>query len=187
MRCAAYGLVFRFDLNLLVPPKLDTRPSRGEWQPLRESNVLLSQRFGATNRPYTAHMAKAMSVSLLQEVYACFPEAFLRTASRPMRDVHKTDPGDIHTAWLLPHFTIERHREALLWSWTVGRLGGDDDEWNNDAAWSALGGGKGDEIRVGRIRRDSLDANVMSRSLRRAGYERPGATEYLFCESMTYF
>ncbi|KZV61927.1 hypothetical protein PENSPDRAFT_271833 [Peniophora sp. CONT] len=183
---STYGLVFRFDPNLQVPPKLDTRPSRGEWQPLRESNVLLSKRFGASNRPYTAHMAKAMSVSLLQEAYACFPEAFTRTALRPMRDVHRTDPGDLHTAFLLPQFTIERHREALLWSWAVGRMGGDDDGWDNDDAWTALGGERDEDIHVGGLHRITLNENVVSRSLRRAGYERPGATEYVFSSADGY-
>lgn len=55
-------------------------------------------------------------------------EQFKRTAGHPFRgsaakDFVK-DTDDVHPGFLLPSFTIERAREALLWSFIVGRVGG---------------------------------------------------------------
>jgi len=51
------------------------------------------------------------------------------------------DDGDAHVVFLFTHFIIERSREGMLWSWIVGNLGGDNDEFGlsqrNDA-WRVL-------------------------------------------------
>ncbi|KAI0029587.1 hypothetical protein K488DRAFT_56067, partial [Vararia minispora EC-137] len=183
---SAYGFVFRADTNLNVPPELEARPKRGEWQPLRESNVMLSKRFGTGKRPYVAHVAKVMSIPLLRELVAMFPEAFARTSARLFREVYMDEPGDAHTTFLFPHFVIERWREALLWSWAIARQGADDDSWDADAAWAALGSMPGADLRVSRIRRDTLDTDRVLATLRRTGYSPPGATDYEFASGDGY-
>ena len=51
------------------------------------------------------------------------------------------DDGDAHVMFLFTHFVVERSREAMLWSWIVGALGGDNDEFGTaqrDEAWRVL-------------------------------------------------
>ncbi|KAG9019222.1 hypothetical protein FRB90_005053 [Tulasnella sp. 427] len=53
------------------------------------------------------------------------------------------NPEDVSITFLQTHYTIERWREALLWSFVVGTVGGDDDQWTEEqmrAAWMRLGG-----------------------------------------------
>lgn len=76
--------------------------------------------------------------------------------------------------FLATHYTIERWREALLWSWIVGRIGGDEDEWGEKERARAVeelgdGGGtrrpgedgtgtqKGDMLSVFRRPRGTMD------------------------------
>ena len=196
----AFGFVFRLEYWTQVPPTLDPAPERGEWQGLRQSNFLISQRFGyafphsglcvsshplpirSTIRPYRAHMPKIMSVSLLREMSDSFPDAFTRTAARPMHAVW-TDgaAGDVHPGFMFVHFVVERWREGLLWSWSVARMGGDDDFWDADAAWAEL---RGEEkgLTVGNIVRETLSDPLTQ--LRNAGYEGPEASQYYFSESI---
>ena len=63
-----------------------------------------------------------------------FREAFQETSRHPFRGMHtslseaegKQVPGqyDAHLGYLFGNFLVERWREALLWSWVVGRVGG---------------------------------------------------------------
>ncbi|VDC02620.1 unnamed protein product [Peniophora sp. CBMAI 1063] len=175
---SAFGFVFRLEYWTQVPPTLDANPERGEWQGLRQSNVFIGERFGSSTRPYRAHMPKIMSVSLLREMSETFPEAFARTASRPMHAVW-TDgaPGDVHPGFMFVHFVVERWREGLLWSWAVARMGGDDDEWDAASAWAELHGDS-EQILVEDLTRDSLFNPPQQ--LRAAGYEGPEASQYYF-------
>ena len=71
------------------------------------------------------------------------------------------DGDDVHPEFLFGSFVVERWREALLWSWIVGSVGGVNDEWedvNAQTAWEELGG-EIDEasILVEITQRDSLD------------------------------
>ncbi|KZV65257.1 hypothetical protein PENSPDRAFT_756655 [Peniophora sp. CONT] len=175
---SAFGFVFRLQYWTQVPPTLDPDPQRGEWQNLRESNVLIGQRFGPTTRPYRAHMPKIMSVELLHEMAETFSDAFARTGARPMRAVWLDGAaGDIHPGFMFVHFVVERWREGLLWSWAVARMGGDDDAWDADAAWAELRGGE-DEMVVGHIVRDTLSDTLQQ--LKSAGYEGPESANYYF-------
>lgn len=51
------------------------------------------------------------------------------------------DDGDAHVMFLFTHFVVERSREGMLWSWIVGSLGGDNDEFGvvqRNEAWRVL-------------------------------------------------
>ncbi|KAI0313282.1 hypothetical protein OF83DRAFT_564266 [Amylostereum chailletii] len=185
---SAYGFVIRVQSWLIVPPTRDPHPTRGEWQPLRESNVMLSERFGVSPRPYLGHLAKTFSIPILSEMVAMWPEAFRRTVSRQLREVYRNELGDVHTAFLFGHFIVERWREALLWSWVVGKMGADDDWFDVEDAWAALGGLDDEEMMdVPSLRdRQSLRANQVKDTFDKAGYARPGDTTYIFSSADGY-
>ncbi|KDN51800.1 hypothetical protein RSAG8_00348, partial [Rhizoctonia solani AG-8 WAC10335] len=138
----SYGLVLRMQSDLLVSSLVDgARPSDGEWHSLEFSNRLLSDRFGLRKRPYVIHEAKALKRSLISEISLIWSAELAETSSHPFR----TDPllRDAHMGFMATHFVVERWREGLLWSWTVARLGGKDDEWDTMTsmqAWRELGG-----------------------------------------------
>jgi hypothetical protein len=125
-------------------------------------------------------MAKVMSIPILREIAASFPQAFGRTGTRVFREVWLNEPGDVHTPFMLPQYVVERWREALLWSWAVGRLGGDDDSWDSSVAWSALGFPSEPSIRVEWIQRDTLNGDRVRASLAQTGHGMPGGTSYFF-------
>ncbi|KAI0312167.1 hypothetical protein OF83DRAFT_683401 [Amylostereum chailletii] len=184
---SAYGFVLRVQPWIVVPPTRDPRPVRGEWQPLRESNVMLSERFGVSARPYLGHIAKSFSIPVLREMTAIWPEAFLRTSERQMRDVYRNELGDVHTVFLFGHFLVERWREALLWSWVVGRIGTDDDVFDADGAWNALGGAEEPDImHVPSSERATLDLHGVLNTFDQAGYDYAGDTHYKFASGDGY-
>ncbi|KAG8879231.1 hypothetical protein FRB97_001850 [Tulasnella sp. 331] len=93
------------------------------------------QRFGSRSRPYLTHTAKTLSQRILGEIASIWSEELGRTAKHQFRAVHRRDDNveyDVSTTYLMTHYTVERWREALLWSFIVGRIGGDDDEWGQE-------------------------------------------------------
>lgn len=119
----------------------------------------LDKRFGNRNRPYIAHTVKTLSLPILRELNLIWPEAFNETANHELRgDVQSPD---VSTTFLAIHYQVERWREALLWSWVIGRLGQSDDKWTTaqaDQAWKELGGHPDEErIIVNRAARQTLD------------------------------
>lgn len=103
---------------------------------------MLSLRFGYRGRPYTAHAPKLLSGPLIHEMSAGMWKRFFdETAARPFRGLNPNpleeakhtdwdDDGarfngdDVHTGYIFGNFVVERWREALLWTWSVGRIGG---------------------------------------------------------------
>jgi 3-O-alpha-D-mannopyranosyl-alpha-D-mannopyranose xylosylphosphotransferase len=88
-------------------------------------------------------------------------------------------------AFLATHMRIERWREALLWSWTVAKVGSADGVWGDGARRhlrDTLGveGVEGEKVKIRRAARDTLDD--VDRNFRRAGWEPPLATEFRFCK-----
>lgn len=90
-----------------------------------------------------------------------------------------------------PSHVVERWREILLWSWVVGRIGGDNGEWTTDLhrtrAWTELGGVKPDpvglvqepQVKVGLSLRETLDHDTVLDVL---GSQ--SATTYSFCKPL---
>lgn len=90
---------------------------------------------------------------MLQEL-SIWEDELGETASHP----HRTSDAppivgampDVSTTFIHTHYIVERWREALLWSFVVGRIGGLNDEWGDDEisrAWEELGS-RGD-VRMG--------------------------------------
>ncbi|KAN0065487.1 hypothetical protein ACQY0O_001324 [Thecaphora frezii] len=118
-----YGAVLRMDPNMRVESIADLTPSQGEWASLHYTNWLLDRRFGARRRPYVVHLHRAFSRPLLTESKMMFAREIHAAAKGRFRDRGR----NVATQFLAHHFTIERHREALLWSFFVLRLDGDSD------------------------------------------------------------
>jgi len=75
--------------------------------------------------------------------------------------------ADVHTTFGLGHFVMERHREMLLWSWAVARMGDDDGHFDAAAAWKAVGGT--DDIKMIRVQDWDYGKPNESRDSRRGG------------------
>ncbi|KAG9126997.1 hypothetical protein FRC07_001077 [Ceratobasidium sp. 392] len=155
----AYGPVLRMQSDLMVPPtNRETKKANGEWQTLQYSNKLLGDRFGQRYRPYTTHEAKTLVKSMVDEVTITWHSELHHTGQQRFR--LNPDAKDAYLPFLATHWTVERHREALLWSWVVARIGGDDDEWGpaqSAQAWRELGGApKSDSVDVRRGARTTL-------------------------------
>ncbi|SCV72845.1 BQ2448_4382 [Microbotryum intermedium] len=115
------GPVIRLQRDLIVEshsPGHLTGDADGEWRGLGFTNWLLDQRFGSRPRPYLLHVAKAISVPMLREVQSVFMEEMTATAGARFRG---KAPYEMQLWFLLHHYTIEKHREALLWSFFVAR------------------------------------------------------------------
>ncbi|KDE04057.1 hypothetical protein MVLG_05496 [Microbotryum lychnidis-dioicae p1A1 Lamole] len=122
------GPVIRMQRDLIVessPPDHLKGDAEGEWRGLGFTNWLLDQRFGARPRPYLLHVAKAISVPMLREVQSVFMEEMTATAGARFRG---KAPYEMQLWFLLHHYTIEKHREALLWSFFVARSDSDQDD-----------------------------------------------------------
>lgn len=92
--------------------------------------------------------------------------------------------------FLMVHFIVERWREALLWSWVVGKHGGLDDSWSEEqsaVAWQELGGPADDWVSLLPVKaspRDTLNSDRVSKNLKSSGLKQTDPTVYSFC---TYF
>ena len=120
---------------------------------------------------------------LLDEVARVWPAELASTATHAFRGAGP----DAYLPFLAAHFVVERWREALLWAWVVGRVGGAADEWGareQRAAWRALGGGAAERtLSVRLARRKTLDRERVDAALHAAGERVSGRTAYTFCES----
>ncbi|GAA5842285.1 hypothetical protein JCM9279_005333 [Rhodotorula babjevae] len=115
------GPVFRMQRNLLVngvEPSTGHEDPEGEWRGLGYSAWLLDRRFGKRGRPYLVHVAKTLSLPLAREMQQVFLADLTKTAESRFRG---RGPCEVQPLFFLTHYTIEKHREALLWSFLVAR------------------------------------------------------------------
>jgi 3-O-alpha-D-mannopyranosyl-alpha-D-mannopyranose xylosylphosphotransferase len=121
-----FGSVLRLDsgFGLKVRPDLD--PSKfsdaGEWGGLQHANHLLSQRFPKRPRHYLHHLPKTLSMPIVHEAMHMYPNDIALAATRSFREL-SIGSGDIELGFMATHLRIERWREALLWTWAVGKMG----------------------------------------------------------------
>ncbi|KAG0354077.1 Xanthine phosphoribosyltransferase 1 [Gamsiella multidivaricata] len=119
-----YGFVFRMDPLTKIPPHppkpLENTAVVGEWQSLQYTNSILAKQFGARHRVYIAHIPHVLSVPLMEEIQATWPEEFNKTSSHRFRG--EGFAHEIQVSYLLSHYTMERLRETQLTSWWRYRL-----------------------------------------------------------------
>ncbi|KAJ7036432.1 hypothetical protein C8F04DRAFT_1095488 [Mycena alexandri] len=160
-----YGPVLLFQTDrYIISDATGTLDGSSELRSLSWSNHLLDQRFGARTRAYVMHNARAFSLPLLHEASLAFGPFFSATPLSPFRGVINTPPDlEVNMMFLGQHFVVERHREALLYSWIV-------------AKWGAPGGGI-----LGRTEKDAMWAELggvrTTEALRAAWPERAGRVE----------
>ncbi|KAJ7698256.1 hypothetical protein B0H17DRAFT_1196847 [Mycena rosella] len=140
-----YGPVFRVDLGLMVRGDSSGRADGGgEWRSLGWSSHLLNERFGTRKRPYIHHNARALCLPLMHEMSLAFGSYFAATPLSQFRGSHKVaGEYEVNTIFMATHYVIERHREALLWSWVVAKWGGASgmlDQEQKMRMWRQLGG-----------------------------------------------
>ncbi|KAJ7100361.1 hypothetical protein C8R44DRAFT_747419 [Mycena epipterygia] len=182
-----YGPVFLFQTDhYIVSDATGNLDGSAESRSLGWSNHVLDQRFGARPRPYVLHNARALSLPLLHEASLAFPYYFSATPLSRFRGSVTTPPDlEVNMMFLGSHFVIERHREALLWSWIVAKWGGSSsaslsgnantgllDSTAKDAMWAELGGTLGsDHLHVRWPQRTSRIE--VRKNLNRAGIREP--------------
>ncbi|KAI1318305.1 Xanthine phosphoribosyltransferase 1 [Mortierella claussenii] len=119
-----YGFVFHVDPTTTVQPHipepLKIPTSVDEWPSLQYTNALLSKQFGARHRVYIAHIPHVLSVPIMDEIQATWPEEFAKTSSHRFRG--EGQAHDIQVSFLLAHYVMERQRETQLKSYWKYRL-----------------------------------------------------------------
>ncbi|KAJ7087918.1 hypothetical protein B0H15DRAFT_780946 [Mycena belliarum] len=169
-----YGQVFRVDSSLLVAgDPSGSADGGGEWRSLGWSAHLLNERFGMRKRPYMHHNARALSLPLLHELSLAFGSYFAATPLSQFRGSHNVaDELEVNTIFMATQYVIERHREALLWSWIVAKWGGASgmiDREQKERMWRELGGGEGNSTltlgKADRTTADDVEMNMLMAGL----------------------
>lgn len=117
-----FGTVFRMQNHVRVsstPKGTSKADPDGEWPSLTYANWLLDQRFGQRIRPYLAHFVKTYSAPLLEEVASIWGDELTESAGVRLRGVGRGTA--LGLAFFTSNYVVERHREALLWSFLVAR------------------------------------------------------------------
>ncbi|KAJ7091977.1 hypothetical protein B0H15DRAFT_948172 [Mycena belliarum] len=189
---ALYGPVIRLYASFMVQADVSgDADGGGEWRSLGWSAHILNQRFGIRGRAYIGHNARSLSLPLMHETALMFGDYFALTPMSQFRGSHDVSSEfEVNTVFTATHFVMERHREALLWSWVVAKWGGARgllDGELKDAMWLELGADDGrDELRRNTTQRTSNDDVLLN--MRAAGLEQPQSdrpekranTTYLF-------
>ncbi|KAF3046741.1 Xanthine phosphoribosyltransferase 1 [Didymella keratinophila] len=128
-----FGHTFGFKdnaYNTLQPPTEKDAERFGEKPFLIYTSWLLNRRFGARKRKGQIHFGHSLSRTITREALTSFPRPALRSASQRF---HGETGFQLYYWFAIFHYTIERHREALLWSYIMLRSDKDDDgyfSWN---------------------------------------------------------
>lgn len=165
------------------------KPFQRLWNPageevgIKRAAWVLGQRFPMRTLPYITHHPRTLWLPLLREAAQTFPDAFSDTTLARFR-AQKEVPTSVQGFFLASWYIVERHREALLWSWIVAKWGGDDGKITRErkeAMWAELAAGgessNSETIDVARPLRTSSDDLS---ALKAAGVDAPLNTEYSF-------
>ena len=115
--------------NTLQAPSDSDARRFGEKPFLIYTSWLLNRRFGERKRKGQVHFGHSISRSLTREAMATFPAPSLKSVCLRFRG----ETGFQLYSWYATfHYTMERHREALLWSYLM--LRSDTDE-NGNLGW----------------------------------------------------
>ena len=116
--------------NTVNPPTdIDARRF-GEKPFLIYTSWLLNRRFGARKRKGQIHFGHSMSRSVTREAIKSFPRPAAQSACQRFRG----ETGfQLYSWYVVFHYTMERHREALLWSYIMQRS---DIDQNGNLGWA---------------------------------------------------
>lgn len=159
----------------------------GEEVGIKRAAWFLGQRFPMRSLPYITHHPRTLWLPLLREAAQTFPEAFANTTLARFR-AQQGVPASIQAVFLASWYVVERHREALLWSWVVAKWGGAEESLTTakkETMWDELvgkGQGSGKQTGSRLVKLPERQAIEDSSAFEAAGVERPRNTEYSFCE-----
>lgn len=174
-----YGPVFHIDHNTKVRPVEHQDNELGEHPSLRYSAWLLGERFGQRWRNYIHHITKMHLRPLNQEAQLMFGDELKKTAGERFRGGAQL----VNNHMLMYNFIMERHREALLWSYFVARVDQDGDgvysDEELDGAWADLGLGADKNLTVSLPVRDTLQQDLINENLNASQFSVPQETEYI--------
>ena len=112
-------LAFKPDFYNTIDPPTDEHVNLfGERPFLIYTSWLLNRRFGNRKRLAQAHFGHSLSRTVAREAINSFPRPALRSASQRFRGEHGFQ---LYSWYAMFHYTIERHREVLLWSYIMLR------------------------------------------------------------------
>ncbi|KAF2003940.1 hypothetical protein P154DRAFT_427696 [Amniculicola lignicola CBS 123094] len=112
--------------NTLNPPTEKDADRFGEKPFLIYTSWLLNRRFGSRKRKGQVHFGHSLSRSIFKEAITSFPRPAMTSAFQRFRG----ETGFQIYSWFVAfHYTMERHREALLWSYIMLRSDLNDDSY----------------------------------------------------------
>lgn len=115
--------------NTLSPPTETDARRFGEKPYLIYTSWMMNRRFGNRKRKGQVHFGHSLSRSVTREAIYSFPRPALKSACQKFRG----ETGFQLYSWYAAfHYTIERHREALLWSYVMIRS---DLDGNGNLGW----------------------------------------------------
>lgn len=119
-----FGFVFHVDGTSKVAPsppmRIENTTFVDDRSSLQHTNSILSKQFGARHRAHVAHIPHILSVPIMDEIQALWPEEFANTGSHRFRG--EGGGFEIQASFLLAHYVMERLRETQLTSWWRHRL-----------------------------------------------------------------
>ncbi|KXJ90533.1 hypothetical protein Micbo1qcDRAFT_226525 [Microdochium bolleyi] len=158
--------------NVLSLGSQDKWPTFGEKPFLYYTSYLLNHRFGARPRRVQAHFTHSVSRAVMTEAMAAFPGPAQRGACERFRG--ESQHFQLYPWYTAFHYSIERFREALLWSFIAARSDIDADGYLGWAERRQIL----EAIEPGRSRLDPDRERMYYRlpeELEAAGLERPKA------------
>lgn len=138
------------------------------------------------------------------EMHALWGNHFSSAAQRRFRETATGRFGDLNPSWLSSFLLVERAREAMLWVWAVGRLGGPSGTWGpeerdevrallgfaplapNTTTAAAAGTplfAPPSTVQVKRVHRGTIFGDTRHAAFEELGVEGPASTAYRWCES----
>ncbi|KAJ7896082.1 hypothetical protein B0H14DRAFT_2431241 [Mycena olivaceomarginata] len=181
-----YGPVFRIQFDLGVksqPPGVISMAvdKEGEWPGLEFTNWLLDQRFGKRKRRYLHHVAKTLPTPIMKEAAAVWEEEVAKTAESRFRG----QGSQVNLVFLATWYTIEKHRESLLYSFIMLRVDADADGVISPAERRTLTDGL-ESGKVPVTLREGGSAHWVELNLQRLGLDAPKQTGYDWLSSDGY-
>lgn len=138
------------------------------------------ERFGRRRRNYPTHVMYGMATPLLEEATSLWAEEMKETATVRFRG----RGPEYWLPFLAMYYNIEKHREAMLWSFLIARSDVDGSDTLSTAEradmLAAIGGHReGDEIKIRRPYRSTSVGKVL-RLLDQAKIAKPLHTTYVW-------
>jgi len=113
-----------YGYNQVIPPTIIDAVRFGEKPYLIYTSWLLNRRFGNRRRAGPAHFGHSLSRNVTKEALSSFPGPMFSTSVQRFR---REEGFQLYTWYTAFHYTVERHREALLWSYIMQKSDRDGD------------------------------------------------------------